>query len=64
MFDILCFADMFILDILWVADISDIFMFDRSWVAFILVVPLIMPLAFPKLELGDGISVELLGPLL
>jgi len=63
MFDILCFADMFILDILWVADISGIFMFDMSWVAFILVVPLIMPLAFPILELGDDISVELRGPL-
>ena len=61
MFDILCFADMFILDILWVADISDKFMFDMSWVAFILVVPLIMPLAFPILELGDDISVELRG---
>ncbi len=62
MFDILCFADMFILDILWIADISDIFMFDRSWVAFILVVPLILPLAFPIFELGDDISVER-GPL-
>lgn len=61
MFDILWVADMFILDILRVADISDIFMFDMSWVAFILVVPLIMPLAFPILELGDDISVELRG---
>ena len=49
---------MFIFDILWVADM---FVPDMLWVADILVVPPIMPLAFPILELGGGVSVELLG---
>jgi len=35
--------------------------FDMLWVAGILVVPPIMPLALPMLELGDGVSVELIG---
>ena len=55
---VLVFAGIFIFGMLLVAGIL---IFGILLVACILVVPPIMPLVWLILELGDGVSVELLG---